>query len=142
MMLIIYVILLILVLLVIFIVSFNRFHRKQDPLNSRRIAGAQYNIYRTSDGQAYFFFRYVRIPYEGYEIDIMSQPSYRTRSNDASVTHRLSSIRPDCNHIICVRLRYAPKTEEAAKKLSMDWAELTWNYIKTGQTIDQQLARR
>lgn len=72
----------------------------------------------------------------------MSQPSYRNRNSDAMTTHRLSSLRHDCYHIICVNAYHTPQTEEAAKKLSMDWAELTWNYIKTGETIDQQLAKR
>lgn len=139
MLVVIYTILLVLLLLLVFIISFNKFVQK--PQGSKLVAGLEYNIYKTKDGKAYFFFRYVSTRY-GYEIDIMSQPSYRGRYSDAMTVHKLPSSRPDCYHIICVSGYHMPQTEEDAKRLSMDWAELTWNYIKTGETIDQQIAKR
>lgn len=101
------------------------------------------NIYRTKDGKAYFIFRYVLMEYNGYyEIDILSQPNYKGRDSDISVTHRLTSDRPDCARKICIYASKAPKTLELAMRLSADWAELTQTYIKTGKTLDEQIRRR
>lgn len=108
---------------------------------TRQIQGRYFNVYRTKDGKKNFVFRYVNVGW-CYEIDIISQPSYGFRSEDPSVIHRLYSDRSDCRYVICVNSHAAPRTLEAAMRLSMDWAELTWYYIKTGVTIDKQLSRR
>lgn len=104
----------------------------------------QYHIYKTRDGKVYFVFRYVNIGYSSprFEIDILSQPSYLFRDDSLITSHRLPSRRPGCNYKICIMPGYEPRTEKQAKKFSADWAELTWNYIKTGRTIDKQLHNR
>lgn len=107
----------------------------------RQIQGRYFNVYRTRDGKKNFIFRYVNVGW-CYEIDIISQPSYGIRDAGASKVHRLYSSRHDCRYIICVNTHAAPRTLEAAMRLSMDWAELTWKYIRTGVTIDKQLERR
>ena len=96
--------------------------------------------YRTKDGEAYYKFSYHQTDY-GYEIDIHQQPSYQTRNKDLITTHRLPSNR-DAEYSICVTLEYYPQNLEDAQKLSMEWAELTHTYIKTGITIDRQIEMR
>ena len=92
--------------------------------------------YRTKDGNAYYKFSYVNIGGK-YEVDIIDQPSYQDRDSSAHITHRLPSSRG--GRKICVTAGCEPTTIEAAKNLSMQWAELTNEYIKSGATIDEQV---
>jgi len=94
--------------------------------------------YRTKDGAAYFKFSYHLVD-GGYEIDIHQKPSYEGRSSDCHHVHLLSSSR-DATHKICIVKSAAPKTLEDAKNFSMTFAELTWEYIKTGVSIDTQIS--
>jgi hypothetical protein len=93
--------------------------------------------YRTIDGQGYFKFSYHEIP-RGFEIDIHNQPKYKGRKEGSLVSHRLPSYR-ETKHKICIKKKHIPKTLNAAKDLSVAWAEYTWDYIKTGVTIDTQI---
>jgi len=93
--------------------------------------------YRTRDGSAYYKFRYVDIGGK-YEIDILSQPLYGSRDSSLHASHRLSSSRG--GYKICISVGHEPRTLEKAKKISMEWAELTHTYIRTGRTIDLQVA--
>lgn len=92
--------------------------------------------YRTKDGFAFYRFRYVKISGH-FEIDILKQPSYGGRSTGCHITHRLSSSRGGKK--ICISRGREPKTIEKAKKISVEWAELTHKYIQTGKTIDRQV---
>lgn len=94
--------------------------------------------YRTKDGGAYYKFRYVNIGGK-FEIDIVEQPSYRHRDTSAHVIHRLPSARG--GEKICISSGHEPTTLEGAKNISMQWAELTHEYIKTGRTLDQQVSQ-
>ena len=109
----------------------------------------QWYLYRSkvidSDG-SYFDFRlaYVSVynPERGvnyWEIDIISLPSYRGRNTSAATIHTLPSDRG--GRKICVAEGHEPRSEWAAKKLSMAWCDLQAEYIKTGVTPDQQIAR-
>lgn len=100
------------------------------------------NIYKTKDGKKHYIFRYVPQCDSIYEIDIMYQPPYNGRDSDPLRTHRLLSVRGDCNYKICIHDHSAPKTLDAAMEFSAAWAELTHEYIKTGVKIDDQIARR
>ncbi|GHS92913.1 hypothetical protein FACS1894203_5510 [Bacteroidia bacterium] len=93
--------------------------------------------YRTRDARALFTFRYVDIGGK-FEIDIISQPLYGSRDSSLHATHRLSSSRG--GYKICISTGHEPRTLDKAKKISMEWAELTHNYINTGRTIDAQVA--
>lgn len=93
--------------------------------------------YRTKDGSSFYRFRYVNIG-TIYEIDILDQPSYRHRATGAHITHRLPSARG--GEKICITSGHEPTTLDAAKNISMAWAELTHTYILTGKTIDAQVA--
>ena len=93
--------------------------------------------YRTKDGAAYYQFKFVDIDGK-FEIDILSQPSYGTRDSSLVATHRLPSSRG--GHKICITEGKEPQTIESTRKISMEWAELTNTYIKTGQSIDSQVA--
>lgn len=93
--------------------------------------------YRTQDGLSYYKFRYVNLG-RYFEIDIIEQPSYRGRNSGMHVAHWLTSGRGGKK--ICVSSGREPETIGAAKALSMGWAELTNEYIKTGKTIDRQVA--
>ncbi len=92
--------------------------------------------YRTKDGMAHYKFRYVDIGGK-FEIDILSQPSYEGRDESSSVSHRLSSDRGGKK--ICLSVGKEPTDLETAKKICMEWAELTHTYIKTGKSIDKQV---
>lgn len=110
--------------------------------NESLIAGtlcASYSpaTYRTRDASAYYKFQYVDIGGK-FEIDILSQPLYGSRESSLHATHRLSSSRG--GYKICISVGHEPRTLEKAQKISMEWAELTHTYIKTGRTIDAQVA--
>ncbi len=92
--------------------------------------------YRTKANGGIYKFRYVDIG-DKFEIDILSQPPYGRRSDSASVIHRLPSARGGTK--ICVSSGMEPRNIESAKNLSVEWAELTDNYIKTGKLIDDQV---
>ena len=68
---------------------------------------------------------------------IRSMPSYSARDTSLHVTHRLRD--DDGRHYVCWTL---PIYREAdLRQIMAKWADLTQNYIMTGQTIDQQVAR-
>jgi hypothetical protein len=93
--------------------------------------------YRTKDGNAVYKFRFVDLGREKYAIDIISQPSYESRSSGNAVSHRLPSKRG--GNKICLSTGFEPTTLDSAKKICMEWAELTHTYIKTGKSIDKQV---
>ena len=96
--------------------------------------------YCTKDGSHYYQFNYVYVS-GYYEIDIISQPYYRTRDAGLAKTHRLPSPRKGINHKVCISDDVKRTiTLTKAKKISMEWAELTSKYIRTGITIDNQIA--
>lgn len=99
-------------------------------------AGYAPATYRTKDGSAYYKFRYVDIGGK-FEIDILQQPTYSLRDSSQHITHRLHSDRGGMK--ICISTGFEPGTLEKAKKISVEWAELTNTFIKTGKTIDQQV---
>lgn len=98
----------------------------------------QTHTYRTKDGEAFFVFSF-HLTNNGYEIDIHRQPSYGTRNDGSHTAHWLFS-RRDADRKICVSADRYPQTIEDAKKLCIGWAELTWEYIKTGISLDAQIA--
>ena len=129
------------IVMAMFLFGYNPFASKLPP--KKVDSGSYYNIYKTRDGKYYFMFRYILLPRRNtWDIDIMSMPSYGSRDKSYTTTHRLDSHRPDCAYKICVYADKAPKDLQSAMKLSMDWAELTYHYIKTGITIDDQIYRR
>ena len=97
-------------------------------------------LYRSkvTDYGRYFDFVFNYINLGGYwEIDIARFPDYRGRNTSASIIHTLPSDRG--GRKICVATGHEPRTERDAKKLSMSWADLQAEYIKTGRTPDQQI---
>lgn len=99
-------------------------------------------LYRSkvTDYGRYFDFVFNYINLGGYwEIDILSFPDYRGRNTAASYIHTLPSERG--GRKICVATGREPRTERDAKKLSMAWADLQAEYIKTGVTPDEQIRR-
>lgn len=83
-----------------------------------------------------FVFNYINVGGH-WEIDIARFPDYRGRSTSAYIIHTLPSDRG--GRKICVATGHEPRTERDAKKLSMSWADLQAEYIKTGRTPDQQI---
>lgn len=88
------------------------------------------DVYRTKDGNAYFKFRFVKLPVGYYEIDIVDMPPYGIRSGAYSVTHRIPSKRG--GHKICFGDSTINRTILIARKWAAMWAEHTYRYIKTG----------
>lgn len=68
----------------------------------------------------------------GYRCYIDRTPSYRGRSTDAGVIHRLSDNR---GYYICytANLPYL----EQAKTLCRNWSNMTQRYIETGKTFEE-----
>ena len=97
--------------------------------------------YRTKDGRAYFSFSYVWMSGGYYQINIHKQPSYNGRPSSEGVAHWLSTSSNGANKKICFHANKEPKTLDIAQKFSKHWAELTWEYIRTGVTIDEQFRR-
>jgi hypothetical protein len=90
--------------------------------------------YRTNDGKAYFEFRFVE---DGsyWEIDILSAPSYGTRSSDLHSTHRLPSARG--GYRICLADPSDAHSVSKAFKFAESWSEMTWRYIQTGKNFGE-----
>ena len=95
---------------------------------------------RVTDSGRYFDFKFNYVNLGSYwEIDIVDLPNYRGRSTSAYIIHTLPSDRGGKK--ICVATGHEPRTEKDAKKLSMSWADLQAEYIKTGVTPDEQIRR-
>lgn len=98
------------------------------------------NPYMTKDGQAVFAFSYHRKGYY-YEIAIHQLPNYKGRNDCSSVAHWLPCDISPIKKKICFHSGKEPTTLEKAHKISVQFAELTWTYIKTGVSIDDQIIR-
>ena len=103
------------------------------------IRSCKYYSKVTDHGQCFEFeFKYVDLG-RYWEIDIVKLPNYRGRNTSAYIIHTLPSNRGGKK--ICVATGHEPRTERDAKKLSMSWADLQAEYIKTGVTPDEQIRR-
>lgn len=85
-----------------------------------------------------FVFNYINLG-RYWEIDIARLPDYRGKNTSAYIIHTLPSDRG--GRKICVATGHEPRSERDAKKLSMSWADLQAEYIKTGVTPDDQIRR-
>lgn len=90
------------------------------------------DVYRTNDGQGYFEFNFVKVR-NLYEVDIVSTPSYGSRSTDLHSTHRLNSERG--GYKICFGDPSVVTSLDKAMKYVENWCEGTWQDIKTGRTF-------
>lgn len=113
-------------------------HSHYEQIGEGALSAPSYTpgVYRTKDGSAYYTFRYVEVG-NHFEIDILDQPGYGNRDASSHISHRLPSDRGGLK--ICISRGYEPKTLEKAKQISMEWAELTHNYILSGLSIDHQV---
>jgi len=112
----------------------------KNKLTAGILRSSQIYTYRTKDSRAYFQFSYVWMSGGYYEIDIHKCPNYNGRNDSPSVAHWLNSSRSTTRKI-CFHANKEPKTLDIAQKFSKHWAELTWEYIRTGVTIDEQFRR-
>ena len=85
-----------------------------------------------------FKFKYINLG-RYWEIDIVDLPNYQGRNTSAYIIHTMPSDRGGKK--ICVATGHEPKSEEAAKNLSISWSHLQAVYIKTGETPDEQIRR-
>ena len=85
--------------------------------------------YRTEDGLADYFFSFERQRDGSYRAYIVSQPSYRGRSDDMHSTHRLrdSGGRP---YVCWTR---PLRSEQDAREVAALWADCTQEYIRSGR---------
>ena len=113
-----------------------------DSLPPGAIKGYKYT-YRTKDGQSYFKFVYWWNG-EYFDFEIIDQPSYGSRDNDINITHRLPLLRNGYRMKICINenKKRLFNNLDSAHSLVKGWSELTWTYIKTGVTLDEQIERR
>jgi hypothetical protein len=84
-------------------------------------------IYRSNDGKSFYKFRFVKIG-ENFEILILEQPSYQSRSQDLKSTCRLFSENGYKIDTSSINLKTLLKTHEFAIK----WSQRTDLYIKFG----------
>jgi len=99
------------------------------------------HTYRTRDGQAYFQAKFVKMPQGFYEIDIHGTPSYESRPNGAVDAHWLPTERGK-GRKVCFYAGKEPSDLKTAKAYFIDWCELSWRYIQTGISIDDQIIAR
>lgn len=111
-------------------------------LTSGILFSSQVYHYKTLDGKAVFAFSYEYQPEGYYDIVIHHLPSYQGRDDDSNIAHWLPYDESPIEKKICFHIGKEPETLESAKKISTQFAELTWTYIKTGITIDEQILRR
>lgn len=115
--------------------------KKLNSLTSGTLHSPQVYRYKTRDGRAVFTFSYEQeMGY--YDIIIHDHPSYNGQLDLPSIAHWNESDLSPINRKICFNIGKEPKTLEKAKKMSMAWSEVTWTYILTGITIDEQLLSR
>lgn len=93
-------------------------------------------FYRTRDGQADYKFSFERQLDNNYRIVILDMPSYQRRDTGFHTTHHLTD--GQGRYYVC--WTGALRSEDDAKKVAALWADLTQTYIKTGKTIDAQVA--
>lgn len=110
-------------------------------LTSGMLHGPKLYNYKTLDGRAIFTFSY-EYEMRFYEIVIHHHPSYNGRDSSSWIAHWLPCDSSPINKKVCFTNGKEPQTLENAKKISMQYAELTWTYIQTGVNIDEQLLRR
>ena len=115
--------------------------KKLNSLTKGTLHSQQLYRYKTRDGKALFTFSYEQ-EIGHLEVAIHDHPNYNGRDESSGVAHWLPCDESPINRRICFSIGKEPKTLEKAKKVSMEYAELTWTYILTGITIDEQILRR
>lgn len=112
-----------------------------NSLTAGTLHSSQVYQYKTKDGRAVFAFSYEYQPEGYYDIVIHHLPSYQGRNDSSSVAHWLHCYESPLGKKICFVEGKEPTTLEKAKKISTQYAELTWTYIRTGISIDDQILR-
>ena len=115
--------------------------KKINFLTKGTLHSSQVFQYKTRDGRGIFAFSYEQ-EIGHYEIVIHQLPNYNGRDERRSIAHWNPCDASPIDKKICFTTGKEPKTLEKAKKISMEWSELTWTYILSGITIDEQLIRR
>lgn len=107
-------------------------------LNDGCVRNIHYRSKVTDYGRYFdFVFNYINLG-NHWEIDIVQFPDYRGRNTSPYIIHTQPSSRG--GRKICLAVGHEPRSERDAKKLSMSWADLQAEYIKTGKTPDQQIS--
>ncbi|MEO0403249.1 MAG: hypothetical protein AAF193_00110 [Bacteroidota bacterium] len=91
------------------------------------------DVYLAKDRRSLFRFGFYWNSLGYFEVDILSMPSYGSRSSDMHTTHRVSSSRPGGGYKICFGNPSIINSPDIARKWAGIWAELTLDYIKTGK---------
>lgn len=115
--------------------------KKINFLTKGTLHSSQVFQYKTRDGRAVFAFSYEQ-EIGHFEIFIHAYPSYNGRDEARSIAHWNPCDESPTGRRMCFTTGKEPDTLEKAKKYSMQYAELTWTYILTGITIDEQILQR
>ncbi|MGI8467322.1 MAG: hypothetical protein ACR2N3_02610 [Pyrinomonadaceae bacterium] len=94
--------------------------------------------YRTKDGRVDYGFSIEKQPDSSLKAFITSMPSYGLRSNDIKITHRL--IDTNGRYYVCWNRKLYD--EDDLKSVIALWSDTTQEYIRTGETISDQMRRR
>jgi hypothetical protein len=116
--------------------------KKLNTLTLGTLHSSQVFKYKTKDGRAVFAFSYENTLGGYYDIVIHDQPDFNGRDERSTIAHWLPCYESPINRKVCLSNGKEPKTLEKAKKISMEYAELIWTYIRTGISIDDQIKSR
>ena len=116
--------------------------KKLNTLTPGTLHSSQELKYKTKDGRAVFAFSYENTLGGYYDIVIHDQPDFNGRDERSTIAHWLPCNESPINRKVCLSYGKEPKTLEKAKKISMEYSELLWTYIRSGISIDDQIKSR
>ena len=116
--------------------------KKLNTLTPGTLHSSKVFKYRTKDGRAIFAFSYEYDMDGYYDIVIHDHPDFNGRDESSTVAHWLPCYESPINRKVCFSDGKEPKTLEKEKKISMEYAELIWTYIRTGISLDDQIKSR
>jgi hypothetical protein len=119
-------------ILVVYLITATKAASERNSHSASARPGILY--YRTRDGRADYVFQIEWVD-GGHRAYIVSMPSYGNRDTSLHTTHRLIS---GGRHYVCWSQPLA--TIDEAKTVIALWSDFTQEYIRSGRTIDQQVA--
>lgn len=104
------------------------------PTGAQQMPSVYRTKYRTKDGLADYEFSFERQAGGDYLAYIINMPSYRQRDQGLRTTHRLSN---GNRYYVCWSTQIW-NLQDLQQVVAL-WSDLTQVYIRTGQTIDDQI---
>ena len=105
--------------------------KKLNTLTPGTLHSSQVFKYKTKDGRAVFAFSYENTLGGYYDIVIHGQPDFNGRDERSTIAHYY----PVMNRLSIEKFVYLMeknKNIRRSEKISMEYSELLWNYIRSG----------